>query len=85
MKIKITVEKVVTSDNKVMTFSPAQDQHLDGANLRFFNGPGDKLVVLQFLRDGTYVQYYTDFAFAGATSATSRLDAAPTTGQWVLT
>jgi len=82
MKIKITVEKVVTSDNKVMTFSTAQDQHLEGANLRFFTARGDKLVVLQFLRDGTYVQYYTDLAWA---TAVTRLDAAPTTGQWVLT
>lgn len=82
MKIKITVEKVITSQNKVKTFTTAEDQHVEGANLRFFTGPGDKLVVLQFLRDGSYTQYYTDLAWS---SAVTKLDAAPTTGQWVLT
>ena len=82
MKIKITVEKVITNQNKVKTFSTAEDQHVEGSNFRFFTGPGDKLVVLQFLKDGSYNQYYTDLAWS---SAVTKLDAAPTTGQWVLT
>lgn len=82
MKIKITVEKVITNNNKVISFATAQDQHVEGSNLRFFSGPSSKLVVLQFLKDGSYNQYYTDFAWASAVTA---LDAAPTTGQWVLT
>lgn len=82
MKIKITVEKVVTSDNKVKTFSTAEDQHVEGSNLRFFSGPSSKLVVLQFLGDGSYVQYYTDFAWSGVAAV---LDAAGTNGQWILT
>ena len=54
MKIKITVEKVITNNNKVKTFTTAEDQHVEGGNMRFFSGPGDKLVVLQFLKDGSY-------------------------------
>lgn len=82
MKIKITVEKVITNQNKVISFATAQDQHVEGSNLRFFSGPSSKLVVLQYLKDGSYNQFYTDFAFSSAITA---LDAAPTTGQWVLT
>lgn len=82
MKIKITVEKVITNSNKVKTFSTAEDQHVEGSNLRFFSGPGSKLVVLQFLKDGSYNQFYTDFPWASAVTA---LDLGPTTGQWVLT
>lgn len=86
MKIKITVEKVITNQGKVKTFSTAEDQIVEGSNLRFFNGPGDKLVVLQFLKDGSYNQYYTDIGFSsGSPNAVAKLDAAPTTGQWVLT
>jgi hypothetical protein len=83
MKIKITVEKVITNDNKVVTFSTAQDQHLEGNNIRFYSGPSAKLVVLQFVRGGSGVnQYFTDLAWS---SVPAILDAAPTTGQWVLT
>lgn len=82
MKIKITVEKVITNQNKVVSFSTAQVQHVEGSNLRFFSGPSSKLVVLQYLKDGSYNQFYTSMAFSAAITA---LDAAPTTGQWVLT
>lgn len=85
MKIKITVEKVITNSNKVKTFATAEDQIVEGSNLRFFSGPGDKLVVLQFLKDGSYNQFYTDLAWSGGGGAVAKLDAAPTTGQWVLT
>lgn len=83
MKIKITVEKVITNDNKVITFGTAQDQNLEGNNMRFFSGPGSKLVVHQYVRGGAgFNQYFTDLAWS---SVPGILDAAPTTGQWVLT
>lgn len=83
MRVKITVEKVITAENKVLSFSTAQDQYVEGDNLRFFSGPSAKLVVLQVLGDGRANQYYTDFAWSGVAAI---LDAAPTAAnQWVLT
>lgn len=83
MRVKITVEKVVTAEGKVISFATAQDQYVEGDNLRFFNGPGAKLVVLQIVGDGRANQFYTDFAWSGVAAI---LDAAPTAAnQWVLT
>lgn len=83
MKIKITVEKVITADNKVITFGTAQDQHLEGNNLRFFSGPSSKLVVHQYVRGGAgFNQYFTDLAWS---SVAGILDIAPVNGQWALT
>jgi len=84
MRVKITVEKVVTSQNKVISFSTAQDQYVEGDNLRFFKGPGDKLVVHQILENGKANQFYTDLAHA---TAITTLDAAQnaTSLQWILT
>lgn len=83
MRVKITVEKVVTAENKVVTFSTAQDQYVEGDNLRFFKGPGDKLVVAQLLDNGAANMFYTDLAHA---TAITTLDAAATAAsQWVLT
>lgn len=84
MRVKITVEKVVTAENKVISFATAQDQYVEGDNLRFFKGPGDKLVVYQQLDNGSANQYYTDQPHA---TAIGQLDAAAnaTSLQWVLT
>jgi hypothetical protein len=84
MRVKITVEKVVTSQNKVISFSTAQTQYVEGDNLRFFKGPGDKLVVHQILENGKANQFYTNLAHS---SAITTLDAAAnaTSLQWVLT
>lgn len=83
MRVKITVEKVVTAEGKVITFGTAQDQYVEGENLRFYKGPGDKLVVLQQFDDGRANQFFTDYAHS---SAITTLDAAQTAGlQWVLT
>lgn len=83
MRVKITVEKVVTAEGKVITFGTAQDQYVEGENLRFYKGPGDKLVVLQQFDDGRANQFYTDLAHS---TAITTLDGAATAGlQWVLT
>lgn len=84
MRVKITVEKVVTAEGKVISFATAQDQYVEGDNLRFFKGPGDKLVVYQQLDNGSANQFYTDLAHA---TAITTLDAAQnaTSLQWVLT
>lgn len=81
MRVKITVEKVVTAEGKVISFATAQDQYVEGDNLRFFSGPGAKLVVLQIVGDGRANQFYTDFLWSGVAAI---LDAAPTAAnQWV--
>ena len=87
MRVKITVEKVVTSEGKVITFGTAQDQYVEGENLRFYSGPGGKLVVLQQFDDGRANQFYTDLLWATPTTgASALLDGAATAGlQWVLT
>lgn len=83
MRVKITVEKVVTAEGKVITFGTAQDQYVEGENLRFYKGPGDKLVVLQQFDDGRANQFFTDQPHA---TAIGQLDGAATVGlQWVLT
>lgn len=83
MRVKITVEKVVTAEGKAISFATAQDQYVEGDNLRFFSGPSAKLVVLQIVGDGRANQFYTDFAWSGVAAI---LDAAPTAAnQWVLT
>lgn len=88
MRVKITVEKVVTAEGKVVTFGTgalAQDQYVEGENLRFFKGPSDKLVVLQQFDDGRFNQFFTDQPHS---TAITQLDAAPAVlaaNQWVLT
>lgn len=83
MRVKITVEKVVTAENKVISFATAQDQYVEGDELRFFKGPSDKLVVHQILKNGKSNQFYTDLSHA---TAITTLDAAATAAnQWVLT
>lgn len=88
MRVKITVEKVVTAEGKVISFSTAQDQYVEGDNLRFFSGPGGKLVVYQQLDNGSANQFYTDLLWATpSTGALAKLDAAQdaTSLQWILT
>lgn len=83
MRVKINVEKVITAENKVLSFSSAQTQYVEGDNLRFFSGPSAKLVVLQIVGDGRANQFYTAKAWADVAAI---LDAAPTAAnQWVLT
>jgi hypothetical protein len=61
---------------------------VEGDNLRFFRGPGGKLVVNQILENGKANQFYTDLLWdTPTTGALAVLDAAAnaTSQQWVLT
>lgn len=85
MRIKMTVSKVITADNKVITLSPSQAQHVETNNTRFFKGPGDLLVVHAYVRGGSgFTQFYTTKAWSAVAAI---LDAAPSvlnSNQWDL-
>ena len=79
MKIKITVSKVTRVPSAFSkTYATPVDMYLDVANAEFL--PAGTL--LQVVDKDTNTVYLTDFLFSSAVTA---LDAAPTTGQWVLT
>ena len=69
MRVKVAVNKVVSSEGKVSTYS-AQTQYVEGENLRFFNVNGN-LMILQQFDDGRSNQYFCNITWANASGATA--------------
>ena len=76
MRAKITVDKVITNDNKVKTFTGGEDQWVELNNARFYpsGAATPKLIIQHYIRGGAgFNTYFCQIPFS---TAITRLDGA---------